>query len=89
MAAYLIAFVIGILQFILLRQILSFVFKNDTGRMILFILIKLVLYGVPLFILIRWYRTLVIGTAIGFGAGFGLCLIIFIISSFRKMHSRR
>ena len=84
MLSYIIAFVVGIVEFSLLYKILRCVFDHEIVKMLIFIALKFIIYGVSVFLLIKMFRYLIVGTAIGFGAGFAVCFIILLVVSMKK-----
>ena len=75
--AGLIAFVFGLLQFVCNILLFPAVFGGRWLRTGLLILAKLVFYAAGISLLLTWFRALVRGAAIGFGAGFLLCIIAY------------
>ena len=72
-----IAFVFGLLQFICNILLFPAVFDGKWGRVCALLLAKLAIYAAGVAVLLLWFRVLVKGAAIGFGAGFLICIIVY------------
>lgn len=78
------ALAVALIQFVLLALALSAVMAKHYLRGVVFVIVKVAVYIAAALILVKLFRVFITAAAIGFGAGFFICVFAYFLWTLKK-----